>query len=205
MLRERYKISGPIMLYVGNLESYQGIDLLLTSFRLARDLGCQGNLVIIGGTTATIAHYRKKAEDLQIAADTFFVGARPVSLLGHFLAQADILLSPRIQGNNTPMKLYSYLDSGKVVLATDLPTHTQVLTEAFACLVQPTRESMAAGMARLLADPVLCRELGEKGRKVAGDNYSITAFRQKLRNFYDTISATLPKTAQPHFAPGKDS
>lgn len=205
MLRERYGISGPIMLYVGNLEGYQGIDLLLTSFRLARDQGCQGNLVIIGGTATTIAHYRQKAEELQIAAGTFFVGPRPVSLLGHFLAQADILLSPRIQGNNTPMKLYSYLDSGKVVLATDLPTHTQVLTEAFACLVQPTRESMAAGMARLLVDPVLCRELGEKGRKVAGDNYSITAFRQKLHNFYDTISATLPEAAQPHFVPGKDS
>ena len=205
MLRERYGISGPIMLYVGNLESYQGIDLLLTSFRLARDQGCQGNLVIIGGTAATIDHYRQKAEELQIAADTFFVGPRPVSLLGHFLAQADILLSPRIQGNNTPMKLYSYLDSGKVVLATDLPTHTQVLTEAFACLVQPTRESMAAGMARLLADPVLCRELGENGRKVAGDNYSITAFRRKLQSFYDTISATLPEAAQSHFVPGKDS
>ena len=204
MLRERYGISGPIMLYVGNLEGYQGIDLLLTSFRLARDQGCRGNLVIIGGTAATIAHYRQKAEDLEIAEGTFFVGPRPVNLLGHFLAQADILLSPRIQGNNTPMKLYSYLDSGKVVLATDLPTHTQVLTEDFACLVNPARESMAAGMARLLADPVLCRELGEKGRKVARDNYSITAFRRKLRSFYGTISATLPE-AQFHFVPGKDS
>lgn len=205
MLRERYGIAGPIMLYVGNLEGYQGIDLLLASFRLARDQGCRGNLVIIGGTPATIAHYRQKAEELEIAADTFFVGARPISLLGHFLAQADILLSPRVQGNNTPMKLYSYLDSGKVVLATDLPTHTQVLTGDFACLVQPTRESMAAGMARLLADPALCRELGEKGRKVARDNYSITAFRRKLGSFYHRISATLPETAQPHFAPGKDS
>ena len=204
ILRERYGITGPIMLYVGNLEGYQGIDLLLESFRLSRERGCRGNLVIIGGTEATIAHYRQKAEELRIEDRTVFTGPRPVALLGHFLAQADILLSPRIQGNNTPMKLYSYLDSGKAVLATDLPTHTQVLADDFACLVQPTRESMAAGMTDLLSDPVRCRELGERGRKVARENYSIEAFRRKLSNFYHEISISLPAAAQPFSAQGKD-
>lgn len=203
-LREKYGITGPIMLYVGNLEGYQGIDLLLEGFRLAREQGCPGSLVIIGGTDATIAHYRQKAEELQILPGTFFVGPRPVALLGHFLAQADILLSPRIQGNNTPMKLYSYLDSGKVVLATDLPTHTQILTGDFAWLVQPTGESMAAGMIKLLTDPVLCRELGDKGRRVAREKYSIEAFRRKLGNFYQNISATLPNAAHFRGASGKD-
>ena len=192
VLRKRYDISGPIMLYVGNLEGYQGIDLLLQSFRLALGRGCRGNLVIIGGTGEMIAGYKKIAEQLEIAGNTFFCGPRPVTLLGHYLAQADILLSPRIQGNNTPMKLYSYLDSGKVVLATALPTHTQVLTDNFACMVEPTRESMAAGMVRLLSDPELCRELGEKGRKIARENYSLEAFKEKLDGFYQKVSADLP-------------
>ncbi len=205
ILRERYGISGPIMLYVGNLEGYQGIDLLLEGFHLARERGCEGNLVIIGGTEVTIAYYRQKTEELRIGDRTFFAGPRPVTLLGHFLAQADILLSPRIQGNNTPMKLYSYLDSGKVVLATDLPTHTQVLTDDYACLVQPTRENMAAGMVELLSDPERCRELGERGRNVARENYSIEAFRRKLSTFYDEISASLPAAAQPFWAPRKET
>jgi glycosyltransferase involved in cell wall biosynthesis len=187
VLRRRYGISGPIMLYVGNLERYQGIDLLLEGFQLVLERGGRGNLMIIGGTAETIAVYRNKAEELNIAASTFFCGSRPVTLLGHFLAQADILLSPRIQGNNTPMKLYSYLDSGTVVLATNLPTHTQVLTDDIACLVEPTRESMAAGMIKLLASPELCRELGQKGREVARENYSRNAFRMKLTEFYQRI------------------
>ena len=49
-------------------------------------------------------------------------------MLASLLAQADVLVSPRTRGNNTPMKIYSYLDAGRAVLATDLPTHTQVLT-----------------------------------------------------------------------------
>lgn len=203
-LSELYCISGPIMLYVGNLERYQGIDLLLESFQLALGQGCRGNLVIIGGTEETIAAYNKKAAALEIADNTFFCGPRPVDMLGHFLAQADILLSPRIQGNNTPMKLYSYLDSGKAVLATNLPTHTQVLDESFACIVEPTRESMAAGMVKLLADPDGCLELGAKGREIARENYSLKAFRMKLTHFYDRVSAALPERARPLFEPRKD-
>jgi glycosyltransferase involved in cell wall biosynthesis len=195
-LRQRLRIVGPIMLYVGNLEKYQGIDLLLQSFQLALHQGCCGNLVIIGGTPETIAAYKKYAEELQVADHTFFCGPRPVELLGHYLAQADILLSPRVQGNNTPMKLYSYLDSGKAVLATNLSTHTQVLTDDFACLVAPERQSMAAGMARLLTNPELCLRLGAEGHRVAQDNYSRSAFRAKLTDFYRRIFAALPPPPQ---------
>ncbi|MDK9708143.1 MAG: glycosyltransferase [Desulforhopalus sp.] len=191
LLRQRYNISGPIMLYVGNLEKYQGIDLLLEGFQLALQQGCQGNVVIIGGTEQTIAAYKKYAEELDILNHTYFCGPRPVALLGYYLAQADILLSPRIQGDNTPMKLYSYLDSGKVVLATNLPTHTQVLQEAFACLVEPTREGMAGGMVRLLGDAELRDQLGKKGGKVAREKYSLAAFKVKLKRFYQEVSRGL--------------
>ncbi|MFH0782044.1 MAG: glycosyltransferase family 4 protein [Pseudomonadota bacterium] len=193
VLRKSLRISGPIMLYVGNLEKYQGIDLLLQSFQLALRQGCHGNVVIIGGAAETITAYKKYAEELQVSEHTYFCGPRPVELLGHYLAQADILLSPRITGNNTPMKLYSYLDSGKAVLATNLPTHTQVLNEDFACLVEPVKESMAAGMAKLLDNPELCLSLGEKGRGVARENYSLAAFRAKLGNFYCRIFDALPQ------------
>ncbi len=202
-LRQSLRIVGPIMLYVGNLEKYQGIDLLLQSFQLALHQGCRGNLVIIGGTPETITAYKKYAEELGVADHTFFCGPRPVALLGHYLAQADILLSPRVQGNNTPMKLYSYLDSGKAVLATNLPTHTQVLTDDFACLVAPERQSMAAGMAKLLDNPKLCIRLGENGRQVARENYSLAAFRAKLADFYSRVFAALPPP--PVHQPAKNS
>ena len=187
LLREKYGIDGPIMLYVGNLEGYQGIDLLLEGFQQARARGCVGNVVIIGGTEPTIASYREKAEQLGIIDHTYFCGPRPVGLLGHYLQQADILLSPRVQGNNTPMKLYSYLDSGKAVLATNLTTHTQVLSAGFACLVEPAMDSMADGMEKLLNSAELREELGKKGRMVARRNYSLKAYREKLRAFYRVV------------------
>jgi glycosyltransferase involved in cell wall biosynthesis len=191
-LRQGHPFSGPLMLYVGNLEKYQGIDLLLQSFQLALNRGCRAQVVIIGGTPESIAAYKKYAEELQVAEFTTFCGPRPVEMLGHYLSQADILLSPRIQGNNTPMKLYSYLDSGKPVLATNLPTHTQVLTAEFACLVEPSKESMAAGMVELVNDPEKRLRLGARGRSVARENYSLKAYQAKLSDFYRRIFTGLP-------------
>ena len=191
-LRRELRLEGPMMLYVGNLERYQGIDLLLDGFHLARQRGCQGHVVLIGGTPAAIAFYRRRCVELGLSDVVHFCGPRPVELLGHYLRQADILLSPRISGNNTPMKLYSYLDSGKAVLATDLPTHTQVLSADFARLAPATAEGMAAAMADLLGDRQKCLELGCRGRQVARDNYSLDAYRQKLQGFYGHLLATLP-------------
>jgi len=190
-LREKYDITGPIMLYVGNLEGYQGIDLFFESFQLALKQGCNGNVVIIGGTEKTIAGYNVLAEQMGISSHVYFCGPRPLKELGHYLNQADILLSPRIQGNNTPMKLYSYLGSGKAVLATDLPTHTQVLTSEFSCLVPPSPEGMAKGILDLLSDKGLRMRIGRAGKEEVEKKYSLGVYQEKLRGFYSKTIANL--------------
>lgn len=190
-LREKYDITGPIMLYVGNLEKYQGIDLLFHGFQLALEQGCSGNVVIVGGTEKTIAEYKVLAEQLGILANVYFCGPRPIEELGYYLSQADILLSPRVQGNNTPMKLYSYLGSGKVVLATDLTTHTQVLTSDISCLVAPNQESMAKGILDLLGDKELQLRLGNAGKKEADEKYSLGVYQEKLKGFFSKTMDSL--------------
>ena len=192
-LREAYRLTGPLFLYVGNLESYQGIDLLLAAFSLACSRGCPGNLVIIGGGEAAIGHYRGQTKALGIGGRVIFHGPRPAALLGGYLAQADVLVSPRTRGNNTPMKLYSYLDSGKAIVATNLPTHTQALDPSCACLAEANAESLAVGLERLADSPELRRQLGERGRRLAQENYSLAAFRGKLAAFYEEISGLVVK------------
>ncbi len=189
LLCQRYSIDEPIMLYVGNLERYQGIDLLLASFAKVCEQGCAGCLVIIGGSKVHIEQYQEKAKCLGIADRTVFCGPRPVKMLGHFLSQADILLSPRIKGNNTPMKLYSYLDSGKPVIATKVASHTQILTDEISLLVETESTSMAAGMVKLLNDPQMRSYLGKRGHQFVQDNHSLPVFRKKLSHFYRNVMA----------------
>ncbi|MBN4065387.1 glycosyltransferase [Desulfocapsa sp. AH-315-G09] len=186
-LREALGIDGIVLMYVGNLEHYQGIDLLLKGFKLALNRKSSMCLVLIGGNQKDIQSYTAQSRQLGIAGKVFFCGGRPVDLLGYYLKQADILVSPRTQGNNTPMKIYSYLDSGRVVLATKLPTHTQVMDEQISCLVEPDPEDMAKGIVSLAEDVELRETLAQNAQQRVQDEYSFPAFKRKLKLFYDKL------------------
>ncbi len=198
-LRKQLDIDDTVVfMYVGNLERYQGIDLLLQSFALActQETEKKMSLVLLGGSEDDLLSYRKQINKQKLESKVFFCGPRPVSLLGFYLAQADILLSPRVQGGNTPMKIYSYLDSGKPVLATNLETHTQVLDGKIACLVNAKAEDMAEAMITLARDEQLGKRLAESARQRVQEEYSSLAFQRKLKSFYKQIAFNIDELAK---------
>lgn len=180
------RFNEPVLMYIGNLESYQGVDLLMDSFAEAIADGTPARLVIIGGVEAHIAALQARAEDLGIADQVSLLGPRPVEKIGQYLAQATVVCSPRTKGRNTPMKVYSYLDSGRPLLATRLPTHTQVLDDDIAMLVEPDPADMARGIRTLLADPALCTRLAAAAGERVQAEYSPVAYRRKLAAFLKT-------------------
>ena len=180
---------GPMAMYVGNLESYQGIDLLLEGFRHTLSRVPQAKLVIVGGRDAEIAHYRDRAERLGIDGSVVFAGPQPIDMLPELLRQADVLVSPRLKGLNTPMKIYSYLDSGSAVLATRLRTHTQVLDDGMAYLVEPEPHALGHGLAELMADPELRARLASTAKAYVQREHTPQAARRKLEAFYTTMES----------------
>jgi glycosyltransferase involved in cell wall biosynthesis len=186
-LKAELGIQGLCAMYVGNLEAYQGIALLLESFALVLQKTASVDLVIIGGEAADISTYQGKSRQLQIHHRVHFLGPQPVARLAAYLAQADILVSPRIKGQNTPMKLYSYLHSGKPILATALPTHTQILHSQVAMLTAPSPEAFAHGWLSLIADSTHRAALGAAGKRLAEEQYSYAAFRDKLNSLFDGL------------------
>ena len=188
---ENRMMDEPVAMYIGNLERYQGIDLLLEAFQMAVRQIPEARLVIIGGSEPDITHYRKRAQDLEIEENTRFLGPKPIDQMRSWFNQAQILVSPRIQGQNTPMKIYSYLDSGKPVLATDLPTHTQVLDNQIAFLASPTAEAMAKGMVTLFKDSHLRDNLAGLARERVQEEYCFEAYQKKLINFYSKIESSV--------------
>jgi glycosyltransferase involved in cell wall biosynthesis len=183
------KTRGLRLMYVGNLQRYQGIDLMLEAFATIAPAYPDAVLVIVGGNPAQIAAYTRKAARSKVIDQVRFVGEIPIDALARTLSFSDILVSPRIKGENTPMKLYSYLMSGRPVLATRLPTHLQVVADEHAFLVEPTVEAMAKGMRALIDSPELRERLGTAGRALASRCYGLDSFRQRLEAFYQKIAA----------------
>ena len=181
----------PVAMYVGNLEHYQGIDLLLEGFRHTLDQMQEARLVIVGGQADDIARYGDRATALGIRQAVHFLGPKPVSALGDLLREADVLVSPRLKGLNTPMKIYSYLDSGTAVLATRLRTHTQVMDDRTAYLVDPEPLALGTGLATLLRDGSLREGLAARAKDHVQREFTPEAARRKLDSFYAMIEARL--------------
>ena len=179
----------PVAMYVGNLERYQGIGLLLEGFSHTLLRQPDAHLVIVGGGQADIANYQRRARQLGIARQVHFLGPRPVTSLDGLLKRADVLVSPRLKGINTPMKIYSYLDSGTAVLATRLRTHTQVLDDRIAYLVAPDPEALGDGLADLLADPVLRGRLARQAKAYVQQEFTPEAAHRKLDSFYSMMES----------------
>lgn len=190
-LRDKLGIDGPLLMYVGNLELYQGIDLLLESFAELRQTHPDAELVIIGGSDRQIRSYRKKALALKTDKHVHLVGPRPIAALGSYLSQADVLISPRVHGTNTPMKVYSYLDSGVAVVATALPTHTQVMTDNEAALTSPEPAAMAATIASLLDDPSERQRLARNAQNLIHREHSWPSFRKHVNVLFGELEGRL--------------
>ena len=200
-LRELLDIRGRLALYVGNLQRYQGVEQVVRAMaELPQVLDL--TLVLIGGAESDIARLRALVRKLHVEERVYLLGPRPLAQLGGFLSQADILVSPRSQGSNTPMKVYSYMNSGTPILATRILSHTQVLDDDCAQLVEPNSQALARGLATLATDERLRARLGTAARQRARERYSVEAFREKVRAAYRTLE-TLGAVSEPVRAGGR--
>ena len=187
-LRELLDIHGPLALYVGNLQRYQGVEQAVRAMAEVPQ-AADVTLVLIGGGEEEAARLRSLVRKLHLEERVYLLGPRPLAQLSGFLAQADILVSPRLRGSNTPMKIYSYMNSGTAILATRILSHTQVLDDDSALLVESHPQALAQGLATLAADPALRARLGAAARRRARERYSLDAFREKVRAAYQTLEA----------------
>jgi len=179
------------VLYTGNLEKYQGIDLLLDAwkqFQSRSDLSPNTVLFMVGGSSKSIAHYKKVSRDKGIDKTICWVGSRPSAEMDSWMNLCDVLVSPRSEGENTPLKIFSYMSSNRPIVATNKHTHTQVLNESMAFLVEPLSEKLSAGIETALRNNALARDKSRRAKELVEKKYSYLKFREKLLNAYATLT-----------------
>ena len=136
---------------------------------------------IAGGSLPHFARAREQARATGIDDVTIFAGERPAAEIPAYLLAADVLVSPRSRGTNTPLKIYQYMRSGKPIVATRLVTHTQVLSDQTAVLTGATAREFAAGILDVLNDARQAAEVGRRARELAETKYSYEAYLERTR------------------------
>lgn len=178
--KDFYRLNGhKIVLYAGTFEPYQGLDLLVESAVKVLQRRQDVVFLLMGGQPPQVKRYQQQVRERGLERFFRFTGMRPPEEVPCALSLSHVLASLRISGTNTPLKLYAYLQAGKPLVATNLPTHTQVLSSDAALLVEPTSDAFAEGILSVCADGDLACQIGQRARRWFDEHYSLQTFTEK--------------------------
>ena len=174
--------------YVGSFAVYQGIDLLFETINLAVKENPNLQFCIIGGSDSQINHQKQILEKNGIANTVIFTGMIDPDKLPAYLKASDILISPRISGQNSPLKILDYLKAARPIVATDIEANNQILSQDNAMLVQAKALPMAKALNTLAKCPRLRKKLATAGSLLLGKRYNYTYFRAQIVKGYESLN-----------------
>ena len=176
-----------LVAYVGSFAVYQGIDLMFEAIaRLAGELAGV-RYVIIGGTSTEIEERKTWLSERNASDCVEFLGKIPPDELPCYLAAADILLSPRVSGVNTPLKLLDYFKARGAIVATDIAANRLILDDSTAILTAVDPTAFADGIRRMTADSDLRRNIADRGRELVDSRYNFSEFSRLLGDCYRSV------------------
>lgn len=170
-----------IVMYIGRLDGWKGVDTLLEASTL---LPADIYAVVIGGESHQV-------EAMQyVHPQVRFLGYRPYREIANNLAAADVLVLPNTAKDpisaqyTSPLKLFGYMASGKPMVASDLPSVREVLSDDSAFFVEPdSDEALAAGIREALAAP----EEASRRARAARARVSEYTWNQRAKTVLDSL------------------
>jgi glycosyltransferase involved in cell wall biosynthesis len=152
------------VLYIGNNESYQGVNKLI---QLAKELP-QYQFILAG-----VGEYK-------IEKNLVKFSKVPMEQIKRLMDEVDILVAPRISGTNTPMKIYTYMSSGKPIIASKIPAHN--ILKDCGILVKQDIGSYEKGIKQALSKKG--KELAKKAKIKVEKEYSFEKLRKLVLKEY---------------------
>ena len=183
---------GPLVLYLGAVRQYEGVDVLLRAIGSVRARMPQARLVIIGAGEAT-------QQIASLAADcgegVTVRPAVPHESVADFYAAADVVVYPRLSTRVTelvtPLKPLEAMAMAKAIVASDVGGLREILTDrTTARLVPPgSAETLAGAIVELLEDDSERRRLGEAARRTVSRGSTWRQVVKRYMKVYESVVA----------------
>jgi glycosyltransferase involved in cell wall biosynthesis len=176
-----------VVAYAGTFEPYQGLDLLVAAFAEVVRRRPEAFLLMIGGAPEQVAQYQRLARERGIDGHCLFTGRVDQGVARALLERAAVLTSPRSEGDNTPLKIYEQLASGKPLVATRIHSHTQVLDDTVCFLAEPQPDALARAILGALDPGPKTREVVAGALALYAREYSPAAYEKKMRTLLEIL------------------
>ena len=170
-----------IVCYLGVLNRYQGVDLLLEAAALLQRQGAKLHFLIMGFPEGG---YREKAEAMGLSGMVTFTGRIAYQDAPLYLCAGDIAVSPKISLTEANGKLFNYIACGLPTVVFDTPVNREILGDAALYAKFGDASELAGAIGRLAGDRELREDLSSEGRARAVKEHSWQARGKELAEIY---------------------
>lgn len=139
----------PLVVYLGALNSNEGIDLLLSAIVQLQSKESKCRFLLMGGGEE---FYRDRARALGIEQMIIFTGTIDYSKAPFYLSAGDCAVSPKLSPSGGNSKLLTYMACGVPAVAFDLPGNRELLGDAGVYADSGDSNDLAARLSWLLAN-----------------------------------------------------
>lgn len=176
------------ILYTGTFVSVQNIELLYQ----AGDLLMNENIMfyIIGGNDKELEYETTRIKNYTCKGKVKLLKRIGQEELIKYYNKADIVVSPRKFGHDTPMKIFDYMNFGKCILASNKLIHTEILNPQNSYLADPTPESFAKAIIHLINNPETVNKLAIQAKNDFEHRYSFNNMKIKYIELLEKVYHT---------------
>lgn len=176
-----------IVVYLGLLNQYQGVDLLIESIpEIVRH--CPNTHFLLMGYPDE-ARYRERARTLGVADYVTLPGRIDYTQAARYLSLGDLAVSAKLTPMEGNGKLLNYMACGLPTVAFDLPGNRTTLGDVGVYAPTGDRAALANQIIALLRDPDRRADLGRRARLRAEQFYSWGSIGAQINSAYDTLLA----------------
>jgi glycosyltransferase involved in cell wall biosynthesis len=175
-----------IAVFLGVLNRYQGVDILLESIRMLREKGSRVHFLVMGFPEEG---YRRMAEETGIGDMVTFTGRVDYARAPLYLSAGDIALSPKISRTEANGKLFNYMACGLPTVAFDTAVNREILGDLGVYAAYGDPADFAARIELLAGDGALRDRLGREMIRTAVTEHSWQARGRKLLELYRRLLA----------------
>ena len=182
----------PMVLFVGRLVPYKGVEVLLRAAASVR-----ARIVIVGDGPLRPA-LEQLARELEIADRTRFAGNADAEELSALYNACDLLVLPSVtRAEAFGMVQLEAMSCRKPVISTDLPSGVPWVNQhGITGLVVPPQDpaALASAMSALLADAATRSRMGELGRARVDSQFSVSRLIEQTTHLYRSLMEPTPAT-----------
>ncbi len=173
----------PVLLYTGNVDGYQNLELLLASIGIVHRTNRDALLVLAthAAPRDLPPHLRHLPEGVRIVTAGDFATVRDL------IRVADLALCPRREWSGFPMKLLNYMAAAKAVVVSAGSAKAVHHGTNGVVVDADGPEAYAAAILDLLADPARRRILGTAARRTVEDEYGWERVIDQVETTYRTV------------------